>query len=326
MIVAPRVADKLATQPIGTGPYRLRAWRRGDAVTLERFDGYWGVPAHLRTLVFRFIGDPTAAYAAIRSRDLDLFIDYPAPETLATLQHDPKLKVTVGPSEGEVVLAMNERSGPLADVRVRRALARAIDRRAIIDGAMYSFGTPIGSHFPPQSQDYVDLTGVYPFDPAEARRELAAAGYPNGFALTLKLPPPIYARRGGEIIAAQLGRIGVRVAIQNVEWAQWLDEVFARHDFELTIVNHAEPFDYDIYGRPDYYFGYRSAAAAALLARLKATDYPAERRGLLQALQRRIAEDQPNAFLFEYPRLGVFYYYMGYILIYTNHNHTIECL
>ena len=304
-MVPPRAAATLATHPIGTGPFRFRVWQRGDAITLERNPIYWGSAARLRTLRFRFIGDPTAAYAAMRAHDLDLFIDYPAPETIAALRQDPSLAINIGPTEGEVIVAMNERAGPLADVRVRRALARAIDRRAIIDGAMYGYGTPIGSHFPPQSPDYLDLTGLYRFDPAESRRELAAAGYPNGFALTLKLPPPIYARRGGEIIAAQLGAIGVRVTIENIEWAQWLDAVFARHDFQLTIVNHAEPFDYDIYGRPDYYFGYHSARIAGLLHQLKLTSDPAQRSALLHAVQRGIAEDAPNLFLFEYPRLGV---------------------
>ncbi len=91
-----------------------------------------------------------------------------------------------------------------------RSLTR-IDRRAIIDGAMFGYGTPIGSHFPPHSPDYVDLTGVYPHDVAQARSLLAQAGYPKGFSLTLKLPPPSYARRAGEIIASELAEVGIRV-------------------------------------------------------------------------------------------------------------------
>jgi peptide/nickel transport system substrate-binding protein len=74
--------------------------------------------------------------------------------------------------------------------------------------------------------------------------------------LSLKLPPPSYARRGGEIIAAQLAQAGIRVKIENLEWAQWLDQVYTRHDFDMSIVGHAEPLDYDIYAREGYYFGY----------------------------------------------------------------------
>jgi ABC-type transport system substrate-binding protein/ABC-type dipeptide/oligopeptide/nickel transport system permease component len=305
VMVPPRAAADLATRPIGTGPFRFDDWRRGDRLTLVRADHYWGRPARLSAVTFRFIGDPTAAFAAVKAHDVDLFLNYPAPETMGELAGDRTLKLYSGPSEGEVILSMNQRSGPLADVRVRRAIQQAIDRRAIIDGAMYGYGTPIGSHFPPQSPDYVDLTGVAPHDPGAARALLARAGYPHGFALTLKLPPPVYARRGGEIVAAELARVGIRVTLQSLEWAQWLDEVLKRHQFDLTIVNHAEPFDYDIYGRPDYYFGYHSAAYDALLAALKRTADPARRHALLGEVQRRLAADAANGFLFEYPTLGV---------------------
>ncbi|MFW1568138.1 ABC transporter substrate-binding protein, partial [Vibrio parahaemolyticus] len=88
----------------------------------------------------------------------------------------PRLRVQTAPSEGEVILAMNERTGPLANRAVRQALSRALDRRALIDGVMYGYGVPIGSHFPPQSADYVDLVQRYPFDPQAARAQLAQAG------------------------------------------------------------------------------------------------------------------------------------------------------
>lgn len=304
-MVPPRAAAMLATLPIGTGPFRFAGWRRGDRLTLARDDLYWGAAPRLGRIDFRFIADPGAAFAAVRAHDVDLFLNYPAPETLDALRRDPTLAVSAGPSEGQVILAFNQRVPALADARVRRAIQLGLDRRAIIDGAMYGYGTPIGSHFPPQSPDYLDLTGVAPHDPAAARRLLAEAGHARGLALTLKLPPQAYARRAGEIVAAELGEIGIRVSIRAIEWAQWLDEVHARHDFELTIVNHAEPFDYDIYGRRDYYFGYASPAYDALLAALKRTDDPARRHLLLQAAQRRLAADSANGFLFEYPRLGV---------------------
>ncbi|NQE64273.1 ABC transporter substrate-binding protein [Caulobacter sp. RHG1] len=306
VMVSPKSAGKLATDPIGTGPFRFAGWRRGDSVTLDRFDGYWGKGAKLAQVRFRFIGDPAAAFAAIKTREVDAFPDYPAPENLAQLRADPKLKVIAAASEGEVILGVNNRTGPLANVRVRRAIQHALDRRAIIDGAMYGYGTPIGSHFPPQNAAYVDLTGLHPHDIAKAKALLTEAGYPNGLALTLKLPPPNYARRSGEIIAAQLAQVGIRVKIENVEWAQWLDQVFARHAFDLTVVSHAEPMDYDIYDRPDYYFGYSSPAFHALMGQLQAATDEGQRAAILGQIQRRIADDAVNGFLFQFPRLGVF--------------------
>ncbi|RRN64421.1 ABC transporter substrate-binding protein [Caulobacter sp. 602-1] len=306
VMVSPKSAGSLATAPVGTGPFRFASWRRGDTVTLVRDDGYWGQPAKLRQVKFKFIADPAAAYAAIKTHEVDAFPDYPAPENLAQLRADPALKVVTASSEGEVILAINNRAGPLADLRVRRALQYALDRRAIIDGAMYGYGTPIGSHFPPQNAAYVDLTGLYPHDVAKAKVLLAEAGYPNGLDLTLKLPPPNYARRSGEIVAAQLAQAGVRVKIENIEWAQWLDQVYGRHAFDLTIVSHAEPMDYAIYDKADYYFGYHSEAFHGLMEALKGATDEGQRAAILGQIQRRIAEDAVNGFLFQFPRLGVF--------------------
>ncbi|WP_404709965.1 ABC transporter substrate-binding protein [Sphingomonas sp. MMS24-J13] len=304
-MVAPGSVNALATGPIGTGPFRYESWRRGDRLILVRNDHYWGAEPALKHVEFRFVSDPAAAFAAMKTHEIDLFPDYPAPEQLAQFRADPTLRVTTAPTEGEVILALNNRTGPLHDLRVRRAIALAIDRQAIIDGAMFGYGRPIGSHFPPQNPDYVDLTGLYPHDPARAKALLAEAGYPHGFAITLKLPPPAYARRSGEIVAAQLRAVGIRAAIVPVEWPQWLDAVFARHDFDMTIVNHAEPADYAIYGRPNYYFGYDGSAIRALLAKLQASTDAGERHILLGDIQRRIAQDAVNAFLFQFPHLSV---------------------
>ena len=306
VMVSPKSAGTLATAPVGTGPFKFSGWRRGDAVTLVRNDSYWGAPAKLRQVTFKFIADPAAAFAAIKTHDVDAFPDYPAPENLAQLRADPSLKVIAASSEGEVILAINSRSGPLADVRVRRAIQHALDRRAIIDAAMYGYGTPIGSHFPPQNAAYVDLTGLHPHEVAKAKALLAEAGYPDGFTLTMKLPPPNYARRSGEIAASQLAAVGIKVKIENLEWAQWLDQVYGRHAFDLSVVSHAEPMDYGIYDKADYYFGYHSDAFHGLMEALKATTDEAQRTAILQQIQRQIADDAVNGFLFQFPRLGVF--------------------
>jgi peptide/nickel transport system substrate-binding protein len=305
VMVSPQSAATNAVRPIGTGPWRFSAWRRGDSVTLVRNADYWGKPAVLGEATFKFISDPTAAYAALMAGDVDAFSNYPAPESFSQFAADPRFAVFAGATEMETVLALNERVPPLGNLLVRRAISYALDRRAIIDGAMFGYGTPIGSHFPPHNPAYVDLTGVYPHDVAKAKALLAAAGYPHGFSVTLKLPPPSYARRGGEIVAAELAQVGIRARIENLEWAPWIDQVFTRHEFDMSIVGHAEPMDYDIYARDDYYFGYSNPEFKALIAALDDTIEPARRRALLQRIQRKLADDAVNGFLFQYPRLAV---------------------
>ncbi len=294
-----------ALRPIGTGPFRFLRWRRGDSITLERNPDYQGPPAPLSQVTFKFITDPSAAFAALMAGDIDAFANYPAPESFSQFAVDRRFKVFTGTTEMETVLGLNERVAPLGNVLVRRAISYALDRRAIIDGAMFGYGTPIGSHFPPHNPAYIDLTGLYPHDAAKARQLLSQAGYPRGFSMTLKLPPPSYARRSGEIVAAQLAQVGIHLNIENLEWAQWLDQVYTRHDFDMSIVGHAEPLDYDIYARDDYYFGYSNPEFKALIAALDDTVDAAARKELLQQIQRKLAVDAVNGFLFQYPRLDI---------------------
>jgi len=305
VMVEPRSAPTNAQRPIGTGPFRFLAWRRGDSLTLERNADYWGRAALLNRATFKFISDPTAAYAALMSGDVDAFSNYPAPESFPQFASDRRFKVFVGSTESETILSLNNRHPPLDNLSVRRAIAYALDRHAIIDGAMFGYGTPIGSHFPPHNPAYVDLTHVYPHDIAKAKSLLKQAGYPDGFSVTLKLPPPSYARRAGEIVAAQLAEVGIKARIENLEWAQWLDQVFTRHNFDMSIVAHAEPMDYDIYARDDYYFGYSNSDFKALIAALDDAVDEATRRDLLQRIQRKLTQDAVNGFLFQYPRLAV---------------------
>ena len=299
VIVAPESIGEIKQKPVGTGAFRFDDWVQGDRITLVKNPDYWGDPARLDRATFKFISDPTAAFAAVMAEDVDVFGGYPAPENLPQFEADPRFQVLVGSTEGETILSINNKAGPLSDVKVREAIAHAIDRQAIIDGAMFGLGTPIGTHFAPHNPDYVDLTGVSQHDPDLSRALLAQAGYADGFTTTLKLPPPSYARRGGEIIAAQLRAVGIEVEITNLEWAQWLEQVFKGKDFGLTIVSHTEPFDIGIYARPDYYFQYDNPDFQALNEALTKETNPEMRSDLLVKMQRTLAEDYVNGYLFQ---------------------------
>lgn len=299
VMVAPESIADIKANPVGTGAFVFDEWTQGDQITMTRNDAYWGAAPALESATFKFISDPTAAFAAMMAQDIDAFYSYPAPENLPQFAADPRFTVLEGSTEGETILSTNNALPPLDDVRVRKAIAHAIDRQAIIDGAMFRQGTPIGTHFAPHNPDYVDLTANSAHDPELARSLLAEAGLPDGFTTTLKLPPPSYARRGGEIVAAQLRAVGIETEITNLEWAQWLEEVFRGKDFGLTIVSHTEPFDIGIYARPDYYFQYDNPDFQALMETLSITADPATRSALLADAQRIIAEDYVNGYLFQ---------------------------
>ncbi len=304
VIVAPESAADNATNPIGTGPFKFVDWVQGDRVELAKYDGYWGDAVALDSVTFKFISDPTAAFAAMMAQDVDAFPNFPAPETLAQLDADPRFAVVVGATEGETILSTNNQSPPLDDVRVREAIAHAIDRQAIIDGAMFGYGTPIGTHFNPSNPDYIDLKAQSNYDPEKSIALLAEAGVTD-LVLQFKLPPPTYARRGGEIIAAQLRAVGIETEITNLEWAQWLDEVYKQKDYDLSIVSHTEPFDIGIYVRDNYYFNYSSDAMEAIMTELNNTTDPAARTALVHKAQQQIADDYVNGFLFQLAKTGV---------------------
>jgi peptide/nickel transport system substrate-binding protein len=305
IIVNKQAVDKLKSAPIGTGPFKFVEWMRGDRVTLAKFEGYHrkGIP-YLDKITFKFIGDPSAQMASLKSGDIDVIAYDVSPENALLLEKDPKFKVLNGYTTTKVILSTNNSKKPFDDVRVRRAMAHAIDRNAVIKGAMSGYGVPIGSHMDPGNPYYIDLASVYPYNPQRAKRLLTEAGYPNGFEAVIKLPERYaYARRTGEIIADMVSQVGIKLKIEVIEWGQWIDRVFKNADYDLTVIGHAEPFDINIYGNPKYYFRYDNPTFQETLRKAEEEANPKIRKELYIACQKIITEDAVNGFLFVLPSL-----------------------
>jgi peptide/nickel transport system substrate-binding protein len=305
VIVAPESADGNKERPIGTGPFRFQNWAKGSSVTLVKNPDYWGEAVALERIEFRFIPDAAASVTALLSGDVHAFPNFQAGDALPQIEADPRFKVVIGATEGETILAMNNGKSPFDDIRVRQAISHALNRDEIILGATAGNGIPIGSHFSPANPAYVDLNGMYPQDVEKAKALLAEAGHPDGFSATLKLPPPPYARQGGEIVASQLREVGIELEIIPIEWAQWLEQVFTNKDYDLTVISHTEPNDIEIYGRENYYFSYDSPRFREVMAELDVTLDQEKRNALYGQAQRIIAEDAVNGFLFLLPKTGV---------------------
>ncbi|WP_027051378.1 ABC transporter substrate-binding protein [Mesorhizobium erdmanii] len=304
VMVSPKSADTNKEKPIGTGPFKFDSWAKGSSITLVKADHYWGAPVFLEKVEFRVVPDAAAAVPALLSGDIQAFPFFD-PDSVAQIKDDPRFKVVVGATEGETILSINNKKPPFDKLQVRQAISYALDRKAIIDGASAGLGLPIGSHMSPANKYYVDLTGRYPHDVAKAKELLKEAGLENGFKATLKLPPTSYARLGGEIIASQLRDVGINLEIIPVEWAQWLDQVFTKKDYDLTIVSHTEPNDIDIYARKDYYFNYDNPAFNKVIADLELTSDEAKRKELYAQAQKILADDAVVGFLYELPKVGV---------------------
>jgi peptide/nickel transport system substrate-binding protein len=307
IMVAPRSVATNKTHPIGTGPFKFKRWVQGDRILLERNPDYWqkGKPK-LDAVTFRFIGDPQAQAAALRAGDVDSFPEFSAAELFGAFQKDSRFATLIGATPNKLVAGMNNARKPFDDIRVRQALMMAVDRKAVMEGAYSGLGTLIGSHFAPSDEGYIDLTGVLPYDPEKAKKLLAEAGYARGFTFTMKVPQMSYATRAAQIMQGMFAEVGVTMNIVPSEFpAKWIQEVFTNTDYDMTIIDHAEPMDIDIYARPKYYFNYHNPEFNRIVTQAFATSDEKKRDHLLGEAQRILAEQVPALYLFDLPFLNI---------------------
>ena len=306
VMVEPTSAETNGTAPVGTGPFKVDEWRKGDRVIMSAWDGYWGEAPAISRVTARFIGDAQAQAAALQSGQVDIVGDLSAPELFEQFTTDPAFTAVAGAGEMEVVAGMNNDRPPFDDPRVRQALMMAIDRPSLVQVVSAGQGTPIGSHFSPANPFYQDLTALFPHDPEKAKALLAEAGHAEGFSFDFKVPNRDYAQRSAEILQAFFAQVGVTANIQTSDFpAAWIQDVFTDKNYDMTIIGHAEPLDIGIYARDPYYFNYDSPAFRDQMAAIAAATSEEERAAGYQAAQDMLARDLPALFLFSYPKLGV---------------------
>jgi ABC-type transport system substrate-binding protein len=171
-------------KPIGTGPYYVAQWDRGNQLVFKRFDAYWGEKAKNATLVFRWGSESAQRLLELQSGTVD-GIDNPAPDDFAKIEADPNLQLKPRPALNIFYIGMNNTYPPFDDERVRQAIAMGIDRQRIVDN-FYPAGSEVASHFTPCSIPNGCVGEPwYEFNPEAARALLAEAGFPNGFKTKL---------------------------------------------------------------------------------------------------------------------------------------------
>ena len=294
------------THPVGLGPFSFVEHVEGSRISGKKFDKYYkqGKP-YADAVDFTISGDYSALDMAFRAGELDATVL--SENAYVLYKADPELsKGLVEVSELFTRhMGFNTEKPPFNDVRVRQAINYAVDRDLIIKKLLKDKAYKATGWLPATSPAFDKDRQPYAYDPAKAKALLAEAGYPDGFSATLKLPPPPYARLGGEIIASELREVGINLEIIPMEWAQWLEQVFTNKEYDLTIVSHTEPNDINIYARDDYYFSYRNPRFNEIMTELDATVEPEKRKELYGQAQRIIAEDAVNVFLFQLPKIGV---------------------
>lgn len=304
MILDPAFTGDLNTASAGSGPYAVKAHHQGQSVVLAKNPSYWGNPGRFDEVTFRYFGDPNAMNAAMLGGDLDIISNLQAPDALPQFADTSRFATISGTTNGEVVLGLNHDNKALAKPEVRRALAMAIDRKALMDTVWNGQGTQIGSMAVPTDPWYEDLSGVNPFDPDQAKVLLKDAGHAN-LSLRLRVPVVPYAVKSAQFVASQLRDVGVKVTIEELDFTRWLDEVFTNGDYDLTIVAHVEARDLGKFANPNYYWHYADADFARLYTEADQAASDELSIQLMKQAVRRLADDVAAIWLFALPNLVI---------------------
>jgi peptide/nickel transport system substrate-binding protein len=310
-ILSPAAAESLgkeyAKKPAGTGPFVLDGWKPGERVVLARNAGYWGAKPWLDRVEFRVVPEDSTRVLQLLGGEVDVIASVP-PVMLKRLTAAPGVKVLRAPGFRTIYLGLNNKLKPFDDVRVRRAVGHAIDPRAIVAGILGGVGTVGGGIESPAIGGAHKSLPPYRHDPAQARKLLAEAGYPNGFTTKLHVPTGRYLmdRQVGEAVQAQLKEVGITAQIETPDWGVYTAMLDKKTEIPMFLLGKGSPtgdLDFTLTlttqtdGRMNA-FNYSNAEVDRLIGVQRTTLDAPERAQLLRRIQEKFYEEAPAVVLF----------------------------
>jgi peptide/nickel transport system substrate-binding protein len=298
-----KYGDDYFKNPVGTGPFRFKEWRKDDRIVLERNPDYWDEKALLDRVIFRSIVDNSARLLELQAGSIDL-MEFLSPDDLPTVKNDPNLQLILRPSMNVGYLWWNVEKEPFGKLEVRRAIGHAINKRAIVDKLFGGIGIPAKNMLPPSLWGYNDAVVDYEYDAAKAREYLAKAALPNGFKTKLwampnprpYMPQPT---KIAEAIQADLKAVGIEAEIVTMDWATYLAKT-RDGEQEMYMLgwtgDNGDPdnFLYWFFGQKETRSRYVNAKAAELTAKAQAIFEQEERARLYREAQVVLKEDAAN--------------------------------
>ncbi len=217
--------EKIDQEPIGTGPFYLVQYQKDAVIRYKAFPQFWGGKAKIDDLVFAITPDASVRWAKLQKGECHV-MPYPNPADIEAMRKDSNITVLEQPGLNIGYLAYQTQKKPFDDVRVRKAVSMAIDKKAIVDGVFLGTGVAAKNPIPPSMWSYNDSIQDTPYDPEGAKKLLAEAGYPNGletdlWAMPVQRPYNPNARRIAELMQADLAKIGVKAEIKSFEWGEY---------------------------------------------------------------------------------------------------------
>jgi dipeptide transport system substrate-binding protein len=217
--------EKIDQEPVGTGPFELVQYQKDAIIRFKAFPQYWGGKAKIDDLIFAITPDASVRWAKLQKGECHV-MPYPNPADIPAMRKDANVKVLEQPGLNIGYLAYNTTKKPFDDVRVRKAVNMAIDKKAIVDAVYMGTGIPAINPIPPTQWSYNKSIKDDAYNPAEAKKLLAAAGLPDGFttdlwAMPVQRPYNPNAKRIAELMQADLAKVGIKAEIKSFEWGEY---------------------------------------------------------------------------------------------------------
>lgn len=314
--------SELARKPVGTGPYKFKGWETGSRIVLEAFDKYFEGRPHLSGVVYRIIPDQTTEFMELKAGNIDIMGLTPLQYLRQTDNPDFKAKFVKYKylADGYTYLGFNLKRAPFTDVKIRQAIAHAIDKQEIIRGVLYGLGLEATGPYKPGTVWYNPQVKQYPYDPQKALAILNAEGYadhdgdgiidrdgkPFEFTIITNQGNPLR-EKTAQIIQHRLKSVGIKVNIRVIEWTVFLKEFVDKSNFDAVILGWNILQDPDLYevwhsqsSGPNglNFISFKDMAVDDLLVKGRHTFDNTVRKGCYDKIQEILAEQQPYVFLY----------------------------
>mgnify|MGYP001189100360 FL=1 len=309
-IVPPKYVKEVGDQtfaetPVGTGPYKLVEWAKGDKIVLEANDQYFKGAPQIKKVTFRIIPEVATQIAELQSGGVDIIRMVP-PDMLAQLEGNPQISITSTPLLRVYYLAFDTTKKPFDDVRVRLAMNHAIDVQMIMDKILggKAVRTPAGVN--PNHFGFDESIQPYPYDPEKAKALLAEAGYPNGFEVELHHSSPGIGQQITDAVISDLSKVGIKATSKFYPESSSFVEKQRAGELPFRLGNWGSYSVYDadailqpmfdskgVYGR---YFN--TPELDALINKARSSMDQEERKALYSQAQQLIHKEAPWVFLF----------------------------
>ncbi len=306
-MVSPRAVQEsggdAGKKPVGTGPFKFMEWVPTERTVLEANDAYWGTPALVKTVVWRPIPEASTRVVALRNGEVDIITGVPVDQASAISGSGMKLERIAAKSQ--IPVTLNAKDKPFSDLKVRQALNYAVDKEELVKVILQGAGQVSNGLLTPSHPGYDASMKPYPYDPAQAKKLLAEAGYPDGFSATFNSPRGRFTKdqQIAEALSGQLAKVGIKLTANAVEFTTLL-KVYRTEGqgfiLPANLVTSQKQFDNYINSQKKGvgYYGYVNAKVDELLDQASKT-FERDKRLVLYSQVSKIVRDEA-AFLFLY--------------------------